>query len=343
VKVLALGATGFIGSHVVRQLIALGHDVTVFHRGQSDTGVPEGASSLIGDRASLEASRRELERLAPDTVLDMILYTEAQARALMREFRSVTDRVVVASSADVYRNYGGLIGQSDAPPDEVPLDENAPLRERLFPYRGNEDLERFAHRDEYDKILAERVVMSDPDLGGTVLRLPAVYGPGDRQHRLRSHLERMDGGRPAILLESGQDAWRWTRGYVENVAAAIALAVTKERATGNVYNVGKESAATERDWIGYLAEVTGWRGRVVTLSRSELPEPLQETLDWRFDLELDTGRIRRELGYGEAVPRREAIERTVEWERSHPADEPPDYAAEDMALATAAWQPRESR
>ena len=58
------------------------------------------------------------------------------------------------------------------------------------------------------------------DLPATVLRLPAVYGPGDTQHRLRAYLRQMDDGRPSIPLPDGQADWRWTRGYVENVASS---------------------------------------------------------------------------------------------------------------------------
>jgi nucleoside-diphosphate-sugar epimerase len=58
-----------------------------------------------------------------------------------------------------------------------------------------------------------------------VVRLPAVYGPGDKQHRLLPYVRRMDDERPAVLLTTDQAGWRWTRGYVVNVAAAIALAV----------------------------------------------------------------------------------------------------------------------
>ncbi len=52
----------------------------------------------------------------------------------------------------------------------------------------------------------------------------------------------------------------------------------------------------------------------------------------------DTTRIRSELGYREHLPYDEAIRRTVEWERSHPARniDPHafDYAAEDTVLAS---------
>ncbi len=49
----------------------------------------------------------------------------------------------------------------------------------------------------------------------------------------------MDDGRSAILLEKGMTSWRWTHGYVEDVAAAVALAVMDERAAGRTYNLGE--------------------------------------------------------------------------------------------------------
>ncbi|MFM9735660.1 NAD-dependent epimerase/dehydratase family protein, partial [Streptomyces niveiscabiei] len=88
---------------------------------------------------------------------------------------------------------------------------------------------------------------------GTVLRLPMVYGPGDRQHRLWSYLKRMDDRRPAILMGATQARWRTTRGYVENVAAAIALAVTDDRAAGRIYNVAELDAPEEAEWAQQIA------------------------------------------------------------------------------------------
>jgi nucleoside-diphosphate-sugar epimerase len=89
--------------------------------------------------------------------------------------------------------------------------------------------------DSYDKIQVERAVMSEPDLPGTVLRLPMIYGPGDYARRFHPVLKRIDDSRPFILYERGWAAWRAPRGYVENVAAALALAVTNEHAAGRIY------------------------------------------------------------------------------------------------------------
>src|SRR5262249_60182889 len=126
--------------------------------------------------------------------------------------------------------YEGFPLHPTAPPDPGPLDEDAPLRDMRYPYRGHGL--SFEHADDYDKIPVEQVVMGQPDLAATVLRLPAVYGPGDKGHRLRPYVQRIADGRPAILLGDEQARWRWTRGYVENVAAAITLAITDRRAAG---------------------------------------------------------------------------------------------------------------
>src|SRR5262249_23326497 len=161
------------------------------------------------------------------------------ARGLVEAFRGLAARAVVVSSGDVYRAYGRFLGTEPGPADPVPLAEDAPLREALFPYRasasGPEDLVF-----DYDKVLVERGAPAGRALPATVLRLPMVHGPGDPQHRLAAYLRRMEAGRRAIPLDEGLAGWRCTRGYVEDVAAAIALAVADQRAAGKVYNVGEE-------------------------------------------------------------------------------------------------------
>src|SRR5207245_5809173 len=132
--------------------------------------------------------------------------TEADARSLGQTFTGIARRVVVASSVDVYRAYDVLRAKEPGPPDPVPLTEDSPLRGQIYPYRGEtlrepDDPARWL--DDYDKILVERVVLGEPRLPGTVLRLPMVYGPGDYQHRIFAHPTRMDDRRPAILLHDG--------------------------------------------------------------------------------------------------------------------------------------------
>ena len=328
-RVLVIGGTNFIGPYAVRRLAGAGHEVAVFHRGRTGTALPEGVGHFLGDRRRIEDHADELRSFDPEVVLDMIPMNERDAQGVVEVFRDAARRIVAISSADVYRAYDVVRGLAPGPPDPIPLSEDAPLRERLYPYEreGIED---------YEKILVERVLMGDPDLPGTVLRLPAVYGPGDYQHRLFDYVRRMDDGRPAILLGERMASWRWTHGYVEDVASAIALAVTDGRAAGRVYNVGEAEPLPWAEWVREIGRAAGWDGDVIILPEDRLPQHL----DWGLNTEqhwlVDTGRIRQQLGYAEEVPWEEALRRTVAWELAHPPEKVDpasfDYAAEDAAL-----------
>ncbi len=164
-----------------------------------------------------------------------------------------------------------------------------------------------------------------------------MYGPGDPNHRLFEFLKRMTDGRPFILLEEARAQWRWTRGYVENVAAAVALAVTNSQAAGGIYNVGDKEAFREFDWVERIGETLGWKGTIKVIPRASLPEHLMLPYDWRHHLVADTTRIRKELSYSESVPLGEALRRTVAWESTNPPNQIDstrfDYRAEDAALA----------
>ncbi len=329
-RILVLGGTRFIGPALVRRLHQAGHQVAVFHRGQTHAELPPGVQHLHGDRRHLPDHAATFRRLAADVVVDTIAFTEADAQGLIEVFQGLAGRAVVLSSGDVYRAYGRFIGTEPGPPDPVPLAEDAPLREVLFPYRGlASGPDDFLF--DYDKVPVERRVLSAPELPATVLRLPMVHGPGDYQHRLYPYLKRMDDGRRAIGLDEGLARWRCTRGYVEDVAAAIARAVTDPRAAGKVYNVGAETASSEADWVRAIARAAGWVGEVVVVPRGKLAVPGNT----EQDVVTDTRRLRRELGWAEETPAEEALRRTIEWERSHPpVGMVLDYEAEDRVLAS---------
>jgi len=187
---------------------------------------------------------------------------------------------------------------------------------------------------DFDNLEVERVLGEDAALPVTVLRLPIVYGEADPQRRLARYVRRMDDGRPAIILDEKVAARRWSRGYVENVAAAIARAATDKRARGRTYNVAEPTTPTEVEWVGLIAETCGWNGRVVTLASKDLPEGLRTRLRVEQDLVVNSARLRKELRYEEPVVLAEGLRRTVEWERAQQKDEqPPDYSDEDNVLA----------
>ncbi|MEO0932309.1 MAG: NAD-dependent epimerase/dehydratase family protein [Cyanobacteria bacterium J06641_2] len=339
-KILIIGGTNFIGPWVVRHLVTMGHDVTVFHRGKTKADLPENVHHIFGERSQLHNYKTEFERLSPDVVLDMICYTESEARTLMNVFKGIAQRVVAISSMDVYRAYGIILGKEFGR-EKVPLTEDSALRTSLYPFK---DLPiRLSNKPaDYDKILVEKLVMSDSDLPGTVIRLPMVYGENDPLNRLSPYLKRMDDNRDAIVFLDSIAKWQGSYGYVENIGYAIALTVTNEKAKGRIYHVAEPETLSQGDRVNKIGELTGWKGKIVRLPRNKFPKDWNYLLDTESpqDWCLDSTRIREELGYKEIVPIEEALKRTITWERDNLSIEAQsstapfllDYPTEDTIL-----------
>jgi nucleoside-diphosphate-sugar epimerase len=330
-----IGGSGFIGPYVVAELARGGHELAIFHRGK--VAVPP-HRSIIGDRNQLAASRDAIRDFAPDVVIDLILSSERQARELLDVVRGASPRVVALSSMDVYRACGVLHGFEPGGLEPLPLTETSPLRTRLqtYPPKQIAMLQQvFGWLDDaYDKIPVERALLAERDVAPTMLRLPMVYGPGDSLRRLHPLVKRIDDGRRAIIVPA--PSWRATKGYVEDVAAAIALAATIPAAAGRVYNVGEAETLDELGWARLVADVAGWTGELVPMIDELVPAHLRVPGNTAQDWVADTSAIRRELGFEERVARSEAVRRTIAWERATPPGFVPyrfDYAAEDAVLA----------
>jgi nucleoside-diphosphate-sugar epimerase len=338
-RILLIGGTGFIGSFLAPELQRLGAEVATLSRGVSPVPHADGLTRIIGDRSRLRDALPHIRGFAPDVVVDLVLSSGSQARELMNIVRGIAGRVVALSSMDVYRACGVLHRLEEGPLEPLPLTEDSNLRTRLstYPPAQIEALRQvFAWVDnEYDKIPVERAILGDESTPGTVLRLPMIYGPGDALHRLWPLVKRMDDARKAIVLDAAVAGWRSPRGYVENVALAIALAATTDRAAGRIYNVAEAESHTELEWARKVASTMRWPGELIVLPSEDTPEHLRLSANFEQHWVADSSRIRAELGFAERVSVDEAIRRTVAWQRTHPPTTPMskfDYTAEDLAI-----------
>ena len=271
--VIVAGGRGFVGTHVCAWLVEHGATVRVAGRGDPLDG--------------------------GDVIVHLGLFDETCARDVARELRD--RRLVVASSGDVYFVYDQLRGRE--PWDGVQpgaLAEDAPLRSQLYPY-GRDAMTPKGRFVDYDKILVERAVL---DVGATVLRLPKVYGPGDPAPVYAPAVRRMRGNAPVVIGERVA-GWRWTHGYVEDVAHAIGLAATHAELRGRIFNVGEAATPSQLDRLCAVV------GAVEVVPDDRVPSELAAPIVNAVDLVLDTSRIRRELGYREIVDPQRAIARTV--------------------------------
>ena len=337
-RILLIGATGFIGSYVTPELQSLGHHVCVFHRGKTSVS---NAEEIIGDRKRLGESTGDVRRFAPDVVVDMVLSSKDQAEQFMNVFHGFVGRAVVLSSMDVYRAAGILHGTEPGPLQALPLTEMSEVRRnpQVYPVASVKALQNVFEwlDDEYDKVSVEQTVQNDAALPATILRLPMVYGPGDRLHRLYPILKRIADGRSTLPFASDAAAWRGSRGYVENVAHAIALAATLNQAAGRVYNIAEPTTFTELEWARLVAKAARWQGDFVALPAERAPGHLRSENNLAQHWLADSQRIREELGYAEVIPLDEGLRRTIAWESQNPPAQVDsrqfDYDAEDKALS----------
>ena len=343
-RILLVGGNGFIGSPLMHELRGSGHKVAIFHRRTYAGSTGADVVQIQGDRNRIADYRIQLQRFSPDVIVDLILSSGEQAHQLMKAVRGVAPRVIAISSMDVYRAWGVLHGVEPGPLDPLPLTEDSPLRTVRSLYAPETLMmlqSTFSWVDEdYDKIAVEEAILNDPVVSGTVLRLPMVYGPGDHLHRFFPLLKRCADGRSSILLPDDFAAWRGPRGYVENIAHAIALAATSDQAAGRVYNICEEPTLPELDWQARIAKQINWPGRFVVLPRERTPKHLLLPGNAAQHVVATSDRIRTELGYKELVEIEEAIQRTAAWEQRNPPStinlQQFDYDAEDAALAQVA-------
>ncbi|WP_332237192.1 hypothetical protein [Sporolactobacillus sp. KGMB 08714] len=114
----------------------------------------------------------------------------------------------------------------------------------------------------------------------------------------------------SIEIAKGMADFCASKGYVENTAHGIVLAVVRGRA-GEIYNLADNWVLTEREWWELLAQKLNWSGKIIPLDEGT------PGLNTQQHFVLDTAKIRKSLGYKEIVPVDHALSHTIEWELSN--------------------------
>lgn len=184
-------------------------------------------------------SLQALAAAEPDIFLHIGAMNSEDARSAASAFAGRTRRLVAASSGDVYLAYGRFTGLEPGPPVPVPLSEEAEMRRRLFPYRSKAALVADPLFS-YEKILVERELLGCAGLDAAIVRLPKVYGPERNADFATVH------------AYADRPHWRWTHGYVENVAAALALVALHPALPARIYNVGEDVTPTVAERLRHL-------------------------------------------------------------------------------------------
>ncbi len=325
-RALVIGGTGPTGPRVVEGLVGRGYEVTILHSGKHELNFPWPIEHIHGNPSFLDALEKALEKRAFDLVIAMY----GRMRHVANVIRGKTPRLIAAGGMP-YRAFVEGEGGRQAVPVLVP--ENAPL------FRDRE-----TNRFTYLMTVSEEAVMDAHRAGhydATILRFPMIYGPRQVAPREWCIIRRFVDGRKQIVVPDGGLKLE-RRGFVDNVAHAVLLAVDKPReSAGEIYNVGDETIWSLREWIERIARCLDARCDVVSMPFS-VARPSRPYGGRNFHWVPAIEKIRMGLGYRDQVPADVGLRRTVEWYLEHRPEpggeieqalgDPFDYEGEDRLI-----------
>jgi len=297
-QVLVIGGGGPIGQAAARAFAARGDSVWWTSRQQAPLpGLSDG--QVQADRRQPSDILRLVRDRRIDLVVDAVAYVAADTLPLLSALDGQVGRYAMLSSSDVYRNYGLLHRLEAGDPDPGPLSERSPLRTRAFPYRGAEartadDPSRWM--DDYDKIPLETAV-AQMSSDWTTLRLPMVYGPGDRHRRFRWAIAPMLAGAAKLEAPRSWLAWTTTYGFLDNVGAAIAHAAAHPMSARRTFNLADEPAMDHSAWVARFRVATGWAGEVQPTDGDTPFARALADLDLSVPIQVSAERLVSDLGF----------------------------------------------
>jgi nucleoside-diphosphate-sugar epimerase len=302
-KILIIGGTGFIGKPVTKMFVQNGHEVAVFHHNKETSDTSLNTVELIGNRDKILNYKNEFFSFKPDLVIDITPYTAQDIWGLKMAIKDATENLLLLSSGDVYKVYD-TFHKNLSEVDNSPITETSELRSKLYPYKS----EKVDKYDEllfnYDKIIVETMAQ-EKSFNTCILRLPAIFGEGDKQQKLSEYIIPMITNQASIILSVKKANWIWTRSYVENIAYGIYLASTNEKARNNIFNLG-DINLKEFDLVTTLKKLTGWEGEII------IKENISEQFNYEQNIIMDSSKIKQVLHYSAPINNEVALLKTIQ-------------------------------
>jgi len=304
-KVLVTGGGGFIGSNLVRALLARGDDVRVLDN--FATGNRANLSDVWDEIELVEGDLRSYERVhaatrgvelvfhqgalpsVPRSVQDPLTTSAVNVEGTLNVLLAARDegvrRVVAASSSSVYGNSGTLPRLESSPPDPE------------SPYG-------------VAKLAAERYCVAFSrvyEIETVVLRYFNVFGP--RQDPTSQYaavvplfITAIAAGEPVRIDGDGHQSRDFT--FVENVVDGNLLAADAPDASGAVLNIATGDQTTVLELADAIGDLVGRDVEKEFLS----PRTGDVRHSWA-----DVGEARRVIGFEPRVTLRDGLQRAVDW------------------------------
>jgi nucleoside-diphosphate-sugar epimerase len=331
--VLITGGNGLLGRHLVVALQSRGDGVRVL-------ALPEEDTQWLRERG-VKVFRGDVRW--PDTLTEPMSGAGAviHLAGMMGVWRPLQDyrAVNVTGTRNVCRavlaeGAGRLVHVSSW--TVYGMDLGRPARENflLRPFR-----EPYAITKAEGDLVVQRMI-ADDHLPAVIIRPGTFFGPGDRLHYGRM-ADRLRAGR-AIIVGRGHNALPFV--YVTDVVQGLLLALDRDHAVGQAYNISNDSPLTQQQVLEAIAHDIGARPPTIHVPYRALyygggtaehlasvvgsqRQPVLTRLGVKLfgtDNRHAIDKACRELGYRPQVPVREGLRRAAAWYLAQ--DQPDPYA-----------------
>lgn len=250
-RVLVTGASGFLGTCVVRRLRADGHEVTGHaFRGDGD---------LRGDLADPATAASLLGTWRWDAVIDLAGPVTGGAEDLLTGIGVVADRANIALHIRRYAGSARIVHASSmtvyGAPERVDVDEEHPRRP--------------LHLYGLAKRVAEDVLLSAPELDAWVLRLPGLFSEQRRNGALFHFCRAARAGEPLRVQATSPTAWNIL--HVEDAADVLVRAVTAPGRAPGALNISYDEPIDLVSVATTIADIAGTGALVQNTTGVEHP------------------------------------------------------------------------
>jgi 2'-hydroxyisoflavone reductase len=171
-KLLFIGGTRFVGRHLVHAAREAGHEITIFHRGQSNPDLFPKIERILGDR---DADLDRLDGGRWEAVIDTCGYFPQQVRASAEKLSDKVQLYTFISTLSVYADFS-----------RIGLDESAPLASTKIPDQDEITGENYGPlkascEAAVQEVFADKVFIPRPGL---------IVGPDDTTDRFTNWVRR---------------------------------------------------------------------------------------------------------------------------------------------------------
>jgi len=313
-KVLVTGGSGFIGSHVVDQLVEAGHKPVIYDRLPSP--FRDDIQTELGELSDL--TMLELAMSGCDAVMHLAAAADvnevakmpveseaANARGTLNVLEAArgagVKRVIYASTIWVYTGESG---------ERVDEESNLGMPNHLY---TASKLAGEMYCRSYNELY---------DLEFTVLRFGIPYGPRARPAAVvPAFVGKAMNGQPLTVAGAGDQSRRFV--YVEDLASGCVKALDPV-AANRTYNLVSDSSVT-------ILEIAELVQELVAPTGIEYTE--QRTADY-VGVEVSGVRAEEELGWTAETSFADGVSRYVEWRREDEALAPVSLQSSTAAVAT---------